>query len=271
MADYSHFFFEDSAEIIDYKGIGGGKALIPERDELQHATNIEQQYLAASESFNELRDTLPDGVEPVQGSYTLFYVDEKAQSLKSLDTKNGARLLSLRHQGDSNIVKAAVYIPQHNQRWLSRKISQFRKEPLEEGRNRRNKAFINSIEQVEKISLQDFFPETFSIEHVPQDKVLDIEMWVLKAENDENKISEVLKILGVRFYERHLVFEEVFVYLIGATKEQLVQILGSLECISEMRPYYSPSTLLHPQSLKDEREYVQLLAQDMMIGENLTR
>lgn len=271
MDDHSHFFFEESAEIIDYRGVGGGRAQVPERDEHQHADIIERQYRVASEAFNDLKESLPNNVEPVQGLYTIFYVDERAQSLKSLDTKSGARILNLHQETDSNIAKVSVYIPQRNQRWLNRKLAQYRVEPQEQGQRRKNRAFVNSIEQVDRITLQDFFPENISVEHLPQDRVLNLEMWVLKTNDNENRICETLDLLGVGFYNRHLVFEEVYVYLINASRDQLMQIIGSIEFISEFRPYYSPSALLDPQSLNDEREFLQLIGQDMIIGDRLTR
>lgn len=261
MENHDHIVLQhNSYESEEYKGKGGGKPVIPQRDAEAHSALLSELYTQAKEAYERSLSQLPENVSAANGVYMKMTVDTAANALDSLNTSHGAKLMNFQNTEnvDSNIKDATLFIPKSNKTWFQSKISQYSVTPIEEHK-RKNEALVNSIETISAIDLSSFFVNKDGYEFTTNNVSNEYEMWIDSDDANQEEIDAKLGSLGVTYGNRVLVFDSIIVFLIKATKDQLSQIIASIDFISEFRKYYRPSVLIGDSNRSDDEEYNKLI------------
>lgn len=256
MSEHRHITLS-APTVVDYKGVGGGKKEIPQRDALTHAHTLKEKYQEAFRLFEEQQNAIL-GEESSIGAYIDVEFDPKADTMHSLDTTNGARIMNIRSiSEEKETLQATLFVPKQKEKWLEKKIDQYVIEP-EENQKRKNLPLINSIENIQAARIQDFIvikDDARIFESIPVELECEYEIWLLKEDFDEDQINHILDSIGVEVGNKTLVFESIVVLLIKATKHQLQQMVYSIPNISEIRRYRKPSVLSYAGSVSEEKEW----------------
>lgn len=97
------------------------------------------------------------------------------------------------------------------------------------------------------------------------------EMWVDKELHEEDKVKLSLQTIGVTLCNRHLVFNDVVVYMIVATKEQLSYIIHSVKGVTEIRVHQRPTVLTHTHSMREQDDWTELIKADRVVTDTPCR
>ncbi len=269
MENHDHIVLQrNSYKSEEYKGKGFGDSIIPQRDAEAHAALLSELYTQAKEAYEKSLSQLPKDVSAANGVYMKMTVDTAANALDSLNTSHGAKLMNFQNtkNADSNIKNATLFIPNSNKTWFQSKISQYSVTPIEEN-NRKNKALVNSIETISAVDLSSFFMNKDDYEFTTNNASVEYEMWIDSDDANQDKIDAKLDSIGVTYGNRVLVFDSVIVFLIKATKGQLLQIIASIDFISEFRKYHRPSVLTAGSSPSDEEDYNTLIDETIPVAD----
>lgn len=212
---------------------------------------------------------MPQNVVPVDGVYLNFKVDKTANSIEKFDTKTGTRLMNVREVEGDTEEYLTVFLSSDHEGWLVSRLSRYNQGPNDKGK-RANENLINSISCVHRAELKSFFTNSEEYESVREDAA-EYEIWIDKDLHDDNDVRIAFQAIGVRLCNRHLVFNDVVVYMVESTKEQLSYIIHSVKGVSEIRLHRRPSVLTNAGSLREQDEWVDLVKADRVIKENLSR
>lgn len=265
MAEHNHIVLQDCAEERVFVGTGGGQKSIPVRDEQNYARVLLEQYNAAVSYVRERRaEVLPQGVETADGIYLDFQMDESANSIPSLDGKNGARIMNIRETGQEGLKNVTVFIPKKRDAWFPKKMDEYATKRTTKN-HPKNQPFVNAIEQIRVADLRSFFTEPNEFQ-LP-DIIREYEVWVRKDDFNWNVMRQRLEQLGIQYGSRQLVFEELVVVLVIANHAKLQQIVECVSSVLEIHAYKKPSVLSRASNINEEKEYIQLLAVDIPMAE----
>lgn len=115
MAEHQHIILEGTVKQVDYMASGFSSFKIVDRgDPSAHSGMIRSQYSEAIEGFNGFSHKLPQGVEPVDGSYLNFRLDKAANSIDKFDSKTGVRLMNVHESHDGEDNQLTVFLPAKN-------------------------------------------------------------------------------------------------------------------------------------------------------------
>ena len=270
MAEHQHVILEGKVKQVDYESSGFPRSIIIDRGEpLVHSNMLREQYIEAIELFSNISLQLPRGVVPVDGSYLDFRFDMTAKSIDKFDSKTGVRLMNVHQTPEGEENHLTVYLPTKHKGWLTSKLTKYNKIP-EGNKNRANANLVNSISSVQSASLRSFFMDAEEFDNV-QDDAAEYEMWVDKELHDENEVRRSLQIIGVSLCNRHLVFNDVVVYMIIASKEQLLHIIHSVKGITEIRIHKRPTVLTNAGGMREQDEWIDLIKADRIVVDNPCR
>ena len=270
MAEHQHIILEGTVKQVDYETSGFPRPIIVDRgDALAHSNMLRRQYTEAIEGFNSISLQLPQGVVPVDGSYLDFKFDKTAKSIEKFDSKTGARLMNIHQAPEGEDDHLTVFLPTKHKRWLTSRLTKYNKVP-DNNKNRANANLVNSISSVQPADLQSFFVDAEEFDNV-QEGAAEYEMWVDKELYDENEVKLSLQAIGVSLCNRHLVFNDVVVYMIVATKEQLSHIIHSVKGITEIRIHKCPTVLTNADGMREQDEWIELIKADCIVDDNPCR
>ncbi len=269
MAEHQHIVLEGLARQVDYETSGYSRPIIVERgDDLAHSASLRTQYSAALDDFAQVSAQLPENVQPIDGSYLDFNIDKSANSIEKFNNTS-ARLMNVRETEDGNEEFVTIFLPANRHDWLSKKLTQFDREPEGE-KNRKNANLVNSISTVSSADLQSFFTNSEEYENL-RENASEYELWIDKKLLDRESIVRVLQLLSVRLCNRNFVFNDVVVYLIKATKKQLNYAVHSIKGICEIRAYKCPSVLTNARDMREQDEWVELIKADRLSADKPSR
>ena len=270
MAEHQHVILEGKVRQVEYETSGFPRSFIVDRgDALAHSKMLRRQYTGAIERFSSISQQLPQGVMPVDGTYLDFKFDKTAKSLEKFDSKTGARLMNVHETPEGEDDHLTVFLPTKNKEWLTSRLTSYDKEPVD-NKNRANAYLVNSISSVQSAELKSFFMNADEFDNMP-DRAVGYEMWVDKELHDENEVKLSLQAIGVSLCNRHLVFNDVVVYMIVATKEQLSYIIHSVKGITEIRVHRCPTVLANAGGMREQDEWIELIKADRILADSSSR
>ncbi len=278
MANHKHIHLFDYSEPVDFEARGFPNARIVEReDETGHSSALRDAYETAIDSFQREGVILQNRVESVNGSYLNFKVSKASMVEDSLDTARGAQLMNIRPvEEDEHEEEVTVFLPQENNRWFTKKLTEYNREPEvivdENGgvrrRNRKNKKLVNAVSEIHAAELKHFFSSPEELRLLVDGEVARVvEVWFSEELYDEAGVHVKLAALGVEHGVRTLAFNSVAILLVKVTSLQLQQVLHALSGITEFRLYRSPSVLLGTGEIEAE-EWEQIIKNDVIRAEN---
>lgn len=268
MENHDHIVLQrNSYKSEEYKGKGFGDSTIPQRDAEAHAALLSELYTQAKEAYEKAISSLPENVSAANGVYMKMTVDTAAKALDSLNTSRGAKLMNFQNTENADLnIDATLFIPNSNRTWFQSKISQYLEKPIEENK-RKNEALVNSIDTISAVDLSSFFVNKDDYEFTTNNTSVEYEMWIDSDDANQEEIDAKLDSIGVTYGNRVLVFDSVIVFLIKATKDQLLQIIASIDFISEFRKYHRPSVLIGCSSRSDEEDYNTLIHETIPVAD----
>ena len=264
MSEHQHIILEGQARQVDYESSGFPRSTIVDRgDDLVHSRSIRTQYAMALEAFTQTLDQLPENVQPVDGIYLDFKINKSAKSEDKFNNTK-AHLMNVRETEDGDEEFVTIYLPSNNRNWLSKKLNQYDCEP-EGNAHRKNANLINSISTINSSDLKSFFTNSEEYERVAgyaSEYVSEYEVWIDKILHDKDSIDMTLQTLNIPLCNKNVVFNDVVIYLIKATKDQLNHIVHSVKGISEIRIYKCPSVLTNARDMREQNEWIELIKAD---------
>lgn len=276
MANHKHIKLVDYSDSVDFESGGFPRAVILDRDELAHSASLRGEYEAAIHSFQQGSGILQGRVEAVNGFYLNLKIAKASLVENSLDTARGARLMNVRPvEGNEQEEEVMLYLPHENNRWFTKKLNEYDREPEEvvgengevKRKNRKNLKLVNAVSEIQVAELRHFFSSCEELRLLVEGNVARVvEVWFSKELYIEDEVHVKLATLGIEHGVRTLAFNEVVILLVKASSVQLQQILHALSGITEFRLYKSPSILLDADDIQAE-EWLQLIQNDVIRAE----
>lgn len=180
---------------------------------------------------------------------------------KSLeDKKQGIRLLNIKEDKESNTIKATVYIPDGKQAVFLKKVEDYADvKKVSKSGNPKNNDLISSIDDIRIAMVESFWFGKLS--DMPNMIPLWCEVWLRYGnDNDYESIHSAFeaccKNLQIIKDDKKIKFPERTVRLIKATKQNLIDLIGSCEYISEFRRSPEPTSFFDNLSGKEQKEII---------------
>ena len=270
MSEHRHIILDGLAQKVDYETTGHGKSFIIERENaLVHSGMLKSQYNEAIDGFENISAGLPPEVKPVKGSYLNVKVEKTANTLDKFDSKTGSRLMNVHSTPQDNEEQLTLFLPTNNNSWLSKKLGKYEEEP--EGDAKRSNAYlVNSISNIAYAELNSFFlneDEYASVTENPSE----YEIWIDKELHVEGIVREAFLSINVTLCNRNVVFNDIVVYMIVATKSQLNMAIHAVPGISEIRLHRRPTILTKASTICEQDEWIKLIKDDRNVKDNLSR
>lgn len=267
MSKHPHIILDsNSVKTVAFQATGGGNSTIPETDRREHANLLRAQYEEALNlSLQELENTRNLDLPVADGVYLDFSVSSDI-SAESFHKLRGPRLMSIKNDSDSDVSKATVYLPNNRKQWLTNKLNSYED-------NGRDAKFLNRISQISKAEIRDFFTlkeDLEKYEELSANTVLDVEVWISKDEAitySPNDIIARLISIGAEIESSFIEFGTVSIILVRISKLNLMKLPSSIDLLGEVRLFRNAAILLKA-SLKEQREWMNLLNEDIEIGDN---
>lgn len=270
MANHQHIILEGQSSQVDYGTTGFPHSYIIERENaLAHSAMLTSQYLSAIDTFAHISNHLPEHVPCVDGAYIDITVEKSANTIDRFDAKRGPRIMNIGSTECEQEERLTVFLPTNQTSWLSERLEKYNRDP-EEGSNRANATLVNSISNIRCSDLRSFFQKSEDFEALSENAA-EYELWIDKLMFDAEGVEASLDAIGVVRCMRNLVFNDVIIYLVVANQEQLIQVIHSIEGVSEIRIHRRPTVLTQANSMREQDEWVELIKVDRKVSENLNR
>lgn len=209
-----------------------------------------------------------------QGVYLEFSSSAKHNlAIKSLENRQkGIRLLNVKTDVDSEVLRATVYIPAGQESYFIGKVQEYA-EPVPEGKNPKNNDLVRSIEDVKLAILDSFWvgdPRT-----MPTDTPVWCEVWLRYEYGDvpaaQNDFLSCCSDLKIEVNERLIIFPERVVRLIRANSPQLKDIITECSYIAEIRRAPESTAYFDELLGGEQKEWVdELLSRSSFLETNAT-
>ena len=239
----------------------------PKRTVATHAAFIQRKL---QECYtNSLTQRQVAAIRYKEGTY-LEFSSAKGHDLaiKSLESrKSGIRLLNVREDEESDIVKATVYIPAGKESFFLKKVETYASEQTSKG-SPKNNDLVRSIDDI-KIAMLDSFwvgkPET-----MPEDVPVWCEIWLRYDFNNNNSKAwketeeNILSICSehqIHIDEKHIIFPERIIKMVLANVEELKLLIATCPYIAEIRRAQEATTFFEELSNNEQKEWIDELLQ----------
>lgn len=280
MNKYDHIIVpEQIKESINYspRGIGGDSSSIPNRNRIEHAQYLENQFdTVRAENDAIIEDVRAISLPARTGTYIEFSgaptYDLVSKSLE--DQKAGIRLLNIREvetsEGHEQTL-ATIYVPHGKESKLLNKLHKYATENLANGKPKNDRLFrsINSINIALLEALWTDNRQTF-----PSNINDWYEVWIrINEEEDatsqQNQFITTLNDLNISYKENSiLTFPERAVFLVYANKEYLAKLLCCSDQLAEMKSGRILAGFLLEQCRTEQSEWVDELNSRVRIDRN---
>lgn len=228
----------------------------PQRDKSSHAKFIGKRLSACYERSAKQKQAA--AIRYKKGVYLEFVSLSKHDlAIKSLENKTqGIRLLNVRTDEETEVVKATVYIPEGKESYFIKKVEAYSSEVTEKGIPKNNN-LVRSIDDVRLALLDSFW--IGNIEDIPKEIEKWCEVWI-RYDNSaiEKSISSIIEScaeLNIHIDKNKLVFPERLVFLIKANKNQLAMLISCCEYITEFRRAPEPTSFFDDLSGLEQEEW----------------
>lgn len=270
MADrHNNLFLTNTVQRIDYTTpqSNGPRFAVPPRNRRVHGTNIQRQFDAAWNSYQEELSRRQAVAIPVREGVYLEFQSAPGYELKikSLeDLRAGVRLLNVRTIAlEENIIqRATIFVPHDKRTHFLNKINAY----LENGNN---KPLINSIEQIRQAVLESFWQGDTQWMPLQREPVW-CEIW-LASDTPEVLASfrEIARSMQILIKQEHLRFPERTVILAYVHRNHLMELVQRSPHIAEFRRAPETARFFIEEPNREQREWLDdLLARLEVIPES---
>lgn len=258
-----HFFLGNKiAEAKEFspQSQGFGGHALPTRDRAAHARMVKEQYeTVVNQVVTHLEERANQGQPVANGIYVDLKMDKNfiPDSLGKQDGPNGTTIMKVTTNGDENDVDVTVYVKKDKKDWLKNKVNDYSNKNTPKGKPC-NEKLIAPINGIAATDIRTLYVSDEEFDTIPEDGLYIYELWMSHSkENSKEGIETTLSQLGIEKTTEPLCFDGVDVWLIKATKLQLITLPLSLGYIEGIRPYRQPSVLT--SSRPESREWNELI------------
>lgn len=237
--ELDNIFLEGFHDTINYTSKKKGRSKgVPDRNVQSHGARIKSrlnQLWSTSVQRNRQREAVS---LPVKGGMYLEFISEPDFLLttKSLeDLRSGVRLMNVRNevQGDRNIQKATVFIPEGHENHFVKKVEKYISEQTAAGRPK-NEQLIASISDIREAVLESFW--IGKKEWIPTHESVWCEIWLNDTSDASlNSVRDTLTSIGCQISDSSLKFPERRVIQCKASNEMLQELILRCNGIAEIR------------------------------------
>lgn len=190
----------------------------------------------ASESLERREMELP----VTDGEYVTFSSATESLKLESLDA-NGARLLNVKCNKETQEQTATVFIPDNKIGALVKKVEEYLSENVtrngEDTGNPKNKALIDTIDRIQRATVENLW--SGAVEFLPRDSAIWCELWLDTEETDPEKMLKALRAVSdlfeIEVTDHSLTFPQRTIVIAKANYHQLAELIKSFPLIAEIR------------------------------------
>lgn len=236
MEKYRNIVLKDTAQTISYKS--GSKRMspevLPQRERRSHGEWLMKQFDIARTEAKSYTPSMVAAIKAKQGMYIEFSGKEGfTLATKGLENvQSHIRLLNVRPEDNS----ATVFIPDGKESQVIKKISSYIEENTKKGEPRYN-ALMASVEQIKAATIEAFW--IGDKDDIPGDMAAWCEIW-LRTENGTDAVVRedfwsLCESLAVEHKAEFIEFPERSVVLAKVNHRNLIDMLGSSDCLAEFR------------------------------------
>lgn len=245
----------------------------PKRENpIDHATLISQKLQECREQ--SLTQKQVAAIRYKEGVYLEFSSAARYDlAIKSLENRQkGIRLLNVKTDSTSDIIKATVYIPAGQESYFLERVQAYA-EPTLEGKNPKNNDLVRSIDDVKLAILDSFW--VGDPKAMPKDAPVGCEVWLRYEQNNikdvEDNFFSCCADLKIELNERHIVFPERVVRLIKTNNEQLRNMISECPFIAEIRRAPESTSYFDELTGSEQQEWVnELLSRSTFLDTHAT-
>ena len=255
-----NIFLNDTTSTLEYTSRPQrGETTIPSRNPHRHALYLQKQFNDVYKQNQELSKQQIAAIKAKDGIYLEFSSKEDNDLLyKSLeDLRQGIRLLNVKTDKDTNVIKATVFLPHDKTRFYLERIDKYLKEP-DEGKHRANEKLIDSIEGIKLALVNAFW--TSDKNSLPDDIDVWCELWLrvtLENFNEiENQFISHCSELDIKYKDQKILFPERLVKLIKVNISKLKELLKCNEYIAEIRKASEPTSFFSRMNNIDQKQWI---------------
>lgn len=258
-----NIFLSNTKESLPYgskSGGGGNKKWPIIEDRLSHSDfitkRLEQAYKRSEIQKQAAAIKYKDGV------YLEFSGESKYDlAVKSLENvQQGIRLLTVKHDEESETTKAVVYIPSGKESYFLKKVEEYSTEFTKDG-NPKNNSLISSISDIKIAVLDSFW--IGNVNDMPNETPVWCEVWIrddIKLPNKANSnFLECCNLLSIEVEDLQLRFPERIVRLVKANNNQLLELIIACDYIAEIRRAPEPTSFFGELNGKEQKEWCEEL------------
>lgn len=268
-----NIFLTETERSLPYSSASGGPThAYPHRDNpSRHAAFISMRLQECRDQ--SLTQKQVAAIKYKEGTY-LEFSGKAGSELKVLgleDLRKGIRLLNVKHDADTDEVKATVYVPNGQESFFLSKVEKY-VSSLEEGDTPKNNDLVRSIEDVKLAMLSSFWvgnPQT-----VPEVQPVWCEVWLRfssSVEEAEYSFVDCCKTLGITVKPQRIVFPERLVKLVLANQQALTQLISMCDYLAEMRRAPEAVSFFDTLPGKEQKEWAnELLERTVFSDSNAT-
>jgi hypothetical protein len=234
----------------------------PQRNRLQHASELLSQLREAAQEGQQRKDVLPIGVPSADGITLEFESHPNFDlTLKSLDLPSkGIELLAAKQiiVDDQSKTIATVFVPNDKVELFIKKVEEYRDQETK-SRKPKNAALVDSIEHIRLAvvrslwtDLDEFFPEV--------DQPIWWEVWLRATQDSIPKFQNFARVRDIPISNRTILFPDRHVILAYATPNQFVSAIDSIGFIAELRKAKESTADFLEMPASEQREWVTALS-----------
>ena len=254
MEEYSHFLlganFASQGEAFQPKTPPIEGLPLPERDRYSHYEVLKNAYDSAiSSGIDALNQFQNKNNVSADGVYLDVNLVNGGDSLKSLDSRNSARLMNVTtiDDGEDNerSSKATVYLPTDKVDWLDKKLDNYRNPNKDHAHGPSGYTLINDMNSIACSSIESFYRPRNEFENIRPEERNWYELWIANLANDIIPSTyEKIRQIGIEIADKNIVFKQTVIFLVHATLDELRKLPQTLNFLSEIRLSKQPSMLL---------------------------
>lgn len=257
-----NIFLNDTNTSIPYvsRSMPIGKNF-PRRDNSKlHAKFIERKLNECYERSETQKQAA--AIRYKEGVYLEFSSAAKHDlAIKSLENKTqGIRLLNVKTDNETEMIKATVYIPAGKESYFINKVEAYSSEVTKKGVPKNND-LVRSIEDIRIAMLDSFW--IGKQDDIPDEVAKWCEIWIryddFSFDEALSNVVECCNELEIEIDNNKLFFPERIVRLIKANKTQLSGLISCSQYIAEFRRAPEPTSFFDDLSGVEQQEWVEEL------------
>jgi hypothetical protein len=244
---------------------GGPSTIIfPQRDRVQHGEFLLSALTDIWEFHNkEITERKEIGLPVKNGEYISFTsaVNDNLQ-LSSLDA-NGAKLLNVKSDKETQQQIATVFIPENKKEGLLKKVEEYLSQnAIYKGVDQqkpKNQPLVDTIENISVSTIENIWSSP--IEFLPREQQIWCELWldteVANPDHYLQQLKSICTIFDIELIKNYISFPQRIIAVVRANYAQLSELIRSFPLIAEIRKTEELNSFWLSQITVEREDWIQ--------------